>query len=129
MKLLLDTHTFLWFIAGSSKLSDYAQQLIEDSSNERLLSIASLWEMSIKASIGKLRLELPFTEIVTLHVKKNAIKLLHISPEHLENLRSLPFHHKDPFDRLIIAQGLTEKISILSKDKVFDKYDIQCLWS
>ena len=76
MKLLLDTHAFLWFISGNPKLSGYARKLIENLENERLLSIASLWEMSIKASIGKLKLELPFTKIVTDHIDGNAIKLL-----------------------------------------------------
>ncbi len=128
MKILLDTHVFLWFISGNPKLSDYARQLIEDLSNERLLSIASLWEMSIKASIGKLRLDLPFTEIFTEHIISNAIKLLNISPKHLDNLRALPFYHKDPFDRLIIAQGQNEDIPILSKDEIFREYGIQCLW-
>ena len=99
MKLLLDTHTFLWFIGGNPELSSYARKLIENPENERLLSIASLWEMSIKASIGKLKLELPFTQIVTDHIDGNAIKLFHITPEHLDTLTILPFHHKDPFDR------------------------------
>lgn len=129
MRLLLDTHTFLWFISGNPKLSDHARQLIEDLSNERLLSIASLWEMSIKASIGKLRLDLPFARIATEHIADNGIELLHIAPEHLDGLRALPFHHKDPFDRLIIAQGQIENTPILSKDEVFREYGIQCLWN
>lgn len=105
MKILLDTHAFLWFISGSPALSDYARRLIENFSNERLLSIASLWEMSIKASIGKLRISLPFTEFFTEHIVGNAIEILHISPEHLDNLRGLPFHHKDPFDRIVNSLG------------------------
>lgn len=97
MRLLLDTHTFLWFIDGNPKLSDYARQLIEELKNERLLSVASLWEMSIKSSLSKLKLPLPFTKLVAEHVYGNAIELLHITPDHLDVLRTLPFHHKDPF--------------------------------
>ena len=129
MKFLLDTHTFLWFTGGSPKLDAYARHLIENTENERLLSIASLWEMSIKASIGKLRLNLTFPEIVSSHVNDNAIKLLHIRPEHLDIVRSLPFHHKDPFDRLIIAQSLSENIPVLSRDEIFDDYaNLQRIW-
>lgn len=105
MKFLLDTHTFLWFINGDSRLGAYVRQLIENSENIRLVSIASLWEMSIKASIGKLNLNLTFPEMVTDHINNNAMALLHIKPEHLDILKSLPFHHKDPFDLLMIAQS------------------------
>nr|VFJ60407.1 MAG: PIN domain nuclease, a component of toxin-antitoxin system (PIN domain) [Candidatus Kentron sp. DK] len=122
MKFLLDTHIFLWFIDANPKLSSSARQLIEDPVNERLLSVASLWEMSIKASIGKLRLALTFPEMVENHVDGNAIELLHVGPEHPETVRTLPFHHKDPFDRLIIAQSQSENIPVLSQDEIFDEY-------
>lgn len=129
MRLLLDTHTFLWFICGNPKLSGYARQLIEDTGNERLLSIASLWEMSIKVSIGKLRLKLTFPEMVRDHIEGNAMKLLHIRPEHLDIVRLLPFHHKDPFDRLIISQSRSENIPLLSRDELFDDYTgIRRIW-
>lgn len=129
MKLLLDTHTFLWFISGNPKLSAHSRQLIENIENERWVSIASLWEMSIKASIGKLKLNLTFPEIIRNHINDNAMTLLHIKPEHLEIVRSLPFHHKDPFDRLIIAQSQWENIPVLSCDEVFDDYaDMQRIW-
>ncbi|MDG2991652.1 type II toxin-antitoxin system VapC family toxin [Candidatus Synechococcus calcipolaris G9] len=128
MKLLLDTHTFLWFIAGNLDLSDLARNLIEDQVNQRFLSVASLWEMSIKASIGKLEIEMAFTELVKREVYGNAIELLKIQPEHLDELAKLPFHHKDPFDRLIIAQSLTENISIITKDNAFWSYPVTALW-
>lgn len=128
MRLLMDTHTFLWFIDGNPKLSSRARQLIEEVTNERLLSTASLWEMAIKVSLGKLTLPLPFTKLVTEHVYGNAIMLIFIAPEHLDILRTLPFYHKDPFDRLIIAQGLSENIPILSRDEVFGDYGIQRFW-
>lgn len=103
MRLLLDTHTFLWFIGGDAALSPYARQLIEDRSNKRLLSIASLWEMAIKVSLDRLTVPLPFTALVTEHVSGNAIEICEIVPHHLDVLTTLPFYHKDPFDRLIIA--------------------------
>jgi PIN domain nuclease of toxin-antitoxin system len=120
MRLLLDTHTFLWFIEGSLNLSDVARNLIEDQANQRFLSVASLWEMSIKVSIGKLELGMTFTELVEREVYGNAIELLEIQPEHLDELAKLPFHHKDPFDRLMIAQSLAEGIPIVTKDAALE---------
>ncbi len=129
MKLLLDTHAFLWFIAGNPKLSNPARKLIENLENKKFLSIASLWEISIKASIGKLRLNLTFPDMVRTHINDNLIMLLHIKPEHLEIVRSLPFHHKDPFDRLIIAQSQLENMPVLSRDKMFGEYvGVQHIW-
>ena len=128
MKLLLDTHTFLWFIGGSPKLTRYICQLIEEPANERLLSVASLWEMSIKVSLDKLKLSTSFVDLVAEQVYGNAISLLDIAPEHLDVLRTLPFHHRDPFDRLIIAQGLSESLPILSRDNAFDDYGVRRLW-
>ncbi|MDZ7696137.1 MAG: type II toxin-antitoxin system VapC family toxin [Deltaproteobacteria bacterium] len=129
MRLLLDTHTFIWFIGGDSKLSAYARQLIENTENERLLSIASLWEMSIKASIGRLRLNTTFPNMVRDHVMGNALDLLPIRPGYLEIVRALAFHHKDPFDRLIIAQSQSENLPVLSLDQVFDDYEgVQRIW-
>ena len=129
MRLLLDTHTFLWFIDGDTALSPYARQLIEDRTNERLLSIASLWEMAIKASLGRLTLTLSCTDLVAEHVHGNAIELFEILPHHLDILTTLPFYHKDPFDRMIIAQGQAENIPILSRDSAFDDYAIRRLWT
>ncbi len=128
MRLLLDTHAFLWFINGDPKLNDNAKKLIENVSNERLLSIACLWELSIKVSIGKLKLHLSFKQLFDDHIHGNAIKLLHITSEHLDVLSRLSFHHKDPFDRLIISQGKSENIPILSIGDVFDKYEINRVW-
>jgi PIN domain nuclease of toxin-antitoxin system len=129
VRLLLDTHTFLWFIGGDTALSTYARQLVEDRTNERLLSIASLWEMAIKVSLGRLTLTLSFTDLVAEHVHGNAIELFGILPNHLDVLTTLPFYHKDPFDRVLIAQGQAENIPILSRDPAFDDYAIQRRWS
>ncbi len=129
MRFLLDTHIFLWFINGDEKLNPGPRQFIEDQGNERYLSLASLWELAIKKGLGKLTLDLSFVELFTEHIEGNAIELLHISPKHLDILKNLPFHHKDPFDRLIIAQALSEKLSIITKDKTLKKYGIQCIWN
>ena len=129
MKLLLDTHTVLWFINGDANLSAVARQLIEDHENERLLSIASLWEMAIKISIGKLELNISFANLLEQQITTNAIDLLHISPAHLDVLKTLSFHHRDPFDRLIIAQSIVENVPILSRDITFDLYPIERRWA
>lgn len=128
MKLLLDTHAFLWFIGGNSNLNQKARQAIENENNQRFLSIASLWEIAIKVSIGKLNLELSIPDLVTQQIDDNDIKILEIIPEHLEQLAKLDFHHKDPFDRLIIAQSLVENMTIITKDTKFVSYPVNILW-
>jgi PIN domain nuclease of toxin-antitoxin system len=128
MKLLLDTHTFLWFIEGELRLSKVARNLIEDQANRRFLSIASLWEMSIKVSIGKLKLKMTFIELVKREIYGNEIELVEIQPEHLDELAKLPFYHKDPFDRLIIAQSLVERISVVTKDDAYTNYPVNLPW-
>lgn len=128
MTVLLDTHTFLWFIDGSAQLSQVARQLIEDRQNTRLVSIASLWEIAIKSSIGKLELSMSLPEVVEQHIYGNAMEVYAIAPQHLERLRQLPFHHNDPFDRLLVAQSLEENIPILSKDSAFDLYEVNRRW-
>ena len=128
MRFLLDTHAFLWFIQGNDNISDVAKSSVEDSTHEKFISIASLWEIAIKVSIGKLAVEMPMTELVETQVLGNAFGILGILPEHLEELSKLPFHHKDPFDRLIIAQGLAEDMSVISKDKAFRAYTVRLVW-
>lgn len=128
MKLLLDTHAFLWFIGGNSNLSTKARQAIEKDNNQSFLSIASLWEVAIKVSIDKLNLQLSIPDLVTQQVDDNDIKILKIKPEHLEQVAKLDFHHKDPFDRLIIAQSLVENMTIITKDTKFLSYPVSILW-
>ena len=128
MKLLLDTHSFLWFIGGSSRLSLTARNLIEDSENQRLLSMASLWEMAIKVSIGKLRLAGRFDELILEQMNLNGIDVLDIRTEHVAQVVNLPFHHRDPFDRLLIAQAKVEGIPIVGADDTFDAYTITRMW-
>lgn len=124
MKLLLDTHTFLWFVNDNPKLSNHLKDLIEDTNNTSYLSVASLWEMSIKFNLGKLTLDPNYEEFVEREVTTSTIQLLNIELEHLRINSTLPFHHRDPFDRLIIAQSIVEDIPIVSVDSAFDKYSV-----
>jgi PIN domain nuclease of toxin-antitoxin system len=96
MKMLLDTHVFLWFIDGNSNLKERVRSLILDSNNQRFLSVASLWELAIKRSLGKLKLDFSFTELMMEHIQGNDIQILHIKPGHLDVVNGLPFHHRDP---------------------------------
>lgn len=128
MKILLDTHAFLWFIMGSPNLSSSARALIEDVTNEKLFSVASLWEMAIKLSLGKLTLSAPFGLMIPQQLSLNSIELLNIKIEHTATVAFLPFHHRDPFDRLLIAQAIVEEIPIISIDTAFDAYSVTRLW-
>ena len=128
MKLLLDTHTFLWFLEDSPRLSPTAKALIEDGSNEVFVSIGSLWEMAIKISLGKLSLSQPFETFVPEQLTTNDMILLPIAVEYTAALIALPFHHRDPFDRLLIAQSLVTHMPIVGADGVFDVYGVQRLW-
>ena len=126
MKYLLDTHILLWFLTDDKKLSRRARQLIESSSNESFLSIVSLWEIAIKTGLGKLDLDKPFEQMFPEQLYLNNIKILDITVNSLIKLTTLPFHHRDPFDRLIIAQGLVENLPIIDTD--FDAYSIDKEW-
>ena len=128
MRLLLDTHAFLWFFIGDASLSATARALIEDESNEKFFSVASLWEIAIKVSIGKLTLSAPFDEIFPDQLTNNGIDLLGITPSHVSPLTTLPFHHRDPFDRLLIAQAMIDQMQIVSIDRAFDDYLVTRLW-
>lgn len=128
MRLLLDTHSFLWFIMGSSKLSLQAKTLIQDPSYDKVLSMVSIWEMAVKFSIGKLQMVQPFGTFIPHQLYTNGIDVLGIELNHVLTVATLPFHHRDPFDRLIVAQCLIEHLPILSADPVFDSYSVQRLW-
>jgi PIN domain nuclease of toxin-antitoxin system len=128
MQFLIDTHTFLWFVTDDSKLSKYALELIEDETNEAILSVATLWEIAIKFSIGKLTLSKPFQDFVDEQIQINEFRLLNIEPPHINIVSSLPLHHRDPFDRMIIAQAITENMAIISADPAFDAYGVSRLW-
>ncbi|MCI5149859.1 MAG: type II toxin-antitoxin system VapC family toxin [Candidatus Electrothrix sp. MAN1_4] len=117
MRVLLDTCAFLWFIGGSERLSRPARDLIEDFDNNLYLSMASLWEIAIKINIGKLELAQPFAALIPEQLEEHRIKLLY-----------LPLHHRDPFDRLIIAQAICEKLPIISCDQAFPAYPVKLIW-
>jgi len=106
MRLLLDTHTFIWYVTDNPRLSAHVKLLIEDENNEKLVSIASIWEMAIKHSIGRLNFSRSFIEFVRQQLTVSNIGLLEINLQHIEVVASLPLHHRDPFDRLIIAQSM-----------------------
>jgi len=128
VKILLDTHAFLWFVMDSSKISKRATSLIESTENEVYLSVASIWEMAIKVSIGKLRIDESFEDFIMPELESNQFSLLNIEVRHLGKVVNLPFHHRDPFDRLLAAQSLTMNMPILSRDTAFDLYDVERLW-
>jgi PIN domain nuclease of toxin-antitoxin system len=128
MKLLLDTHTLLWFIAGSPDLSLSARNLIEDTSNEKFVSIVSIWETAIKVSISKMTLTAPFNDLFPHQLQINGFELLPVKIEHTAVVTTLPFHHRDPFDRMLIAQAKQESMPLLSIDEVFDDYEVTRLW-
>ena len=128
MRILLDTHAFLWTAIESSQLSQRAKDLFLNSQTELYLSAASIWEMAIKSSLGKLIFDKPIESYVLDLLQKNAIQLLNIEFRHVIRVATLPFHHRDPFDRLLISQALEEKIALLSCDTIFDTYGIERLW-
>ena len=128
MRYLLDTNALLWFLADDKKLSHRARQLIESSSHESFCSIASLWEIAIKTGLGKLDLDKPFEQMFPEQLRLNRIEVLDITVDSLIKLTTLPLHHRDPFDRLIIAQGLAEGLPIISVDTTFDAYGIDRKW-
>jgi PIN domain nuclease of toxin-antitoxin system len=128
MRYLLDTHAYLWAVDDSSRLSRRALEIIEGEANDLVLSIASLWEIAIKLSIGKLKTRPTFEELAVVTPAARGVTILPITPEHLDFVIQLSLHHRDPFDRLLIAQGDTEGIPILSRDTAFDRYNIVRVW-
>jgi|SRR5436305_4154712 len=128
MRCLLDSQAFLWFVGGDTRLGDRAYEVISDIENQVLLSTASLWEIAIKSSLGKLDLEGSFAELFPRQLVSNEIEILPIGLKHLVTLTELPFHHRDPFDRLIIAQARTEGIPVVSSDAAFRDYQVQIVW-
>jgi PIN domain nuclease of toxin-antitoxin system len=125
MRYLIDTHTFLWFNDGTSQISQIAKSLIENKENKIFISIASLWEISIKSALGKLYISNVFETVID-DVIQSEIVIIPINFAHLVKQNKLPFHHKDPFDRIIISQALVENIDIISKDEKFDDYLLDC---
>jgi PIN domain nuclease of toxin-antitoxin system len=125
---LLDTHTLLWYTLADPKLSGTAKALILDPANEILISPASYWEIAIKVGIGKLTLNQPYEDFIDACLNKYCFTILHVEPKQTAALITLPFHHRDPFDRPLVAQSMVEGIPIISNDSALDAYGITRLW-
>jgi len=127
MKLLLDTHIFIWWADQPEKLSPAALSALEDEANELLLSVASVWEMQIKIQLGKLKLSLPLKDLIKNQQETNDLTVSPVALTHVLALDALPFHHKDPFDRLLIAQSIEEDLTLVTADSQFSAYSINLL--
>ena len=128
MKLLLDTHTFIWWDSEPEKLSPTVLALCQDADNELILSVASLWEIQIKSQLGKIKLSISLPHIIQAQQRSNALQVLPVNAEHVYKLDSLPSLHKDPFDRILIAQASVENIPIASQDSIIRAYPVQVKW-
>ncbi|MBW4622422.1 MAG: type II toxin-antitoxin system VapC family toxin [Cyanosarcina radialis HA8281-LM2] len=127
MNLLLDTHAFLWYFQGSDRLSPKAAEILENTSHNLYISIASLWELAIKLGLGKLSLQSSFHDLQAV-LEQLLIKILPISFADTERYLNLPLHHRDPFDRILVAQAINNSLAIVSADVAFDAYPIQRVW-
>ena len=128
MKYLLDTHTFLWAIASDPRQSDGAKKILSEANHEFFLSVASVWEIVIKSQVGKLPLPAPVADYVKRHLELNRTQVLPISFQHVLRVEQFPLHHHDPFDRLLAAQSMEEKMPILSSDALLRKYPVTVVW-
>lgn len=128
MRVLIDTHTLLWMLQDSPELSENARAVATNLSNEILLSMASAWEIAIKHTLGKINLRSPFREFIEGAVTHAGLTLLPITLEHVGRIADLPLHHRDPFDRLLVAQALAEGVPLLSRDELLDAYGVRRLW-
>ena len=129
MKILLDTHTFLWWDANPQKLSANVMEALSNPENSIFLSVVSAWEVQIKKQLGKLSLSIPLDEMIESQEQVNRMVVLPIELKHILALDNLPAHHKDPFDRLLIAQAKTEQMTIASADPAFSQYDVKVIWN
>ena len=128
MRLLLDTHTFLWLDGSPEQLSPAALAACEDPTNELYLSVVSAWEIQIKHQINRLQLDVPLAEMIQGQQTANDLKILSVELHHVYLLRELPLHHHDPFDRLLIAQAKAEQMRLVSADSQFAPYLVDVLW-
>ena len=128
MKYLLDTHTFIWLDSIPDRLSANVISICKDPSNILFVSLASVWEMQIKISAGKLQFPKPLQEIIQWQQQNNLVQMLPVTLPHVFTLDSLPPHHRDPFDRILIAQAQVEGLTIISRDSEFAQYPINVIW-
>ncbi len=127
MKLLLDTHVFIWWAHNPEKLSHAALSALQDEANDLLLSVASVWEMQIKIHLGQLKLSLPLKDLIKNQQETNDLSVSPVTLTHVLALDALPFHHQDPFDRLLIAQSIEEGLTLVSEDSQFSAYSVKLL--
>jgi len=128
LRVLLDTHSLLWLVTDDSRLSNVARETFLDADNELLCSAVIGFEIAVKYSLGKLKLDEPPRRFIENRIRKNALTPLPITLDHATRVAELPFHHRDPFDRLLVAQALEEGLPLLSADKILSAYGIQRLW-
>ncbi|MCY7284660.1 MAG: type II toxin-antitoxin system VapC family toxin [Cyanobacteria bacterium CAN_BIN43] len=128
MKLLVDTNAFIWLNDAPDRIPQRIMAIIADPNNELLFSLVSVWEMQIKIQLGKLQLQDPLSEILLMQQSENNLQMLPIQLDHIWALEDLPQHHRDPFDRLLIAQAQVEDIAVVTSDDVFDQYSVQRFW-
>ncbi len=128
MRVLLDTHAFLWFILDDPRLNESAKIMIADPTHEIAISPASYWEIAIKIRLGKYSLPQPYQSFMDTQISSNDFSILPILPKHTALLTTMDSHHKDPFDRLLVAQAMTENMPIVSADSQFDAYGVTRLW-
>ena len=128
MRVLLDTHVFLWWVNDDKQLSATGRNIIGDGRNEIFLSVASGWEMAIKTQLGKLTMPSNFEQFITDQLLQNAITTLPIQLSHALHIYTLPLHHRDPFDRLLVAQSQLENLPILTADGQLGRYDVEIIW-
>lgn len=127
-RILLDTHAFLWFLFDDPRLSATAAQAIEDSGTRNAISIASLWEITIKAQLGRLSLGMSLPVFLDRFVEGRDLDVLGIDPANLRYYDNLPLLHRDPFDRLLIAQAQNAGLPIVTRDPTFGRYSVACIW-
>ena len=128
MNLLLDTHTLLWMADGAPELSALAATHIASPMHAKYVSVASLWEIAIKVSIRKLTLRRPLDEMIATLRATGLVAILPIADAHVVKVSSLPLHHRDPFDRLLVAQALADGLTVVGDDAAFDAYGVTRLW-
>ena len=128
MRVLIDTHVFLWWVEGDRRLPTRARTALADPDNECLFSLASVWELAIKSALGKIKLALPVRRYVVENAAANGFRMLDIGLAHVGRVESLAKHHGDPFDRLLVAQSLEDSLPIVTADPIFRKYGVRRIW-
>jgi len=128
MRILLDTHAFLWWITDDQRMSPRATEVIADGRNDLLFSAASGWEIAIKAGLGRIKLPSPMDRFLIEQLRKNRMEMLPIQMAHALHVHTLPRRHRDPFDRMLVSQAQLEKLPILSGDREIARYDVEVLW-